>query len=228
MKKLALLLRLTCAAALASGIQTSALAVPSPQTNAVQHINIELTFLTQGPSLNNSPHTNDIRNTVIKTSITTKDVISWLSAATGTNFPAGARLVRVKHFNASTNNVSIEVRYSTNRFDVSQFFNNSTSSEKIDASTRNVVTGLSSGKEYENVHIVYTNSAAINPAPFFHISGAATVDYVSVKSGKTVLVADEVSPTFMDDLAGAGEGTNGVPALVTGSVTFTGTTTEVK
>jgi len=226
MKKLTLLLRLSCVATLAAAVQTAVAAVP--QTNAVQHINIALTFLTQGPTVTNSPHTNDIHTSAIRTSVTTKDVISWLGTATGNVFPAGARLVRVKHFNANTNSVTIEVRYSTNRVDVTSFFTNSTSSEKITASTRNPVTGLSSGKEYENIYMVYTNAAALSPAPHFHIHGAATVDFVSVRSGKTVLTADEIAPTYMNDLSGAGEGTNGVPALVTGSVTFTGTVTEVK
>src|ERR1022692_4023468 len=132
MKKLALVNRLICIAAVAVALPAFKAVAVAPQTNAVQNINVELTFLTQGPTLANHPHSNDTQNTAIKTSVATKDVISWLSTATGTNFPPRSRLVRVRHFNASTNSVTIEVRYSTNSVDVTQFFNNSSSSEKVD------------------------------------------------------------------------------------------------
>jgi hypothetical protein len=131
----------------------------------------------------------------------------------------------VKHFNADTNSVTIEVRFGTNSVDVSQFFDNTTSSETIDESTHNTVTQLSAGNVLENLFLDFTNAPNYNLLPYFHAGGAATMSYVSVKSGKTTLIADQVSATT---LAGAGAGTNGVLGLVTGSVTITGTVTEVK
>ena len=221
-KPLALLARLSLATVMFVGTQ----AVYAASTNAVQNINLQLTFLTQGPYITNSPSTNHIRATVLKNTVATKTVIAWLGAATTNTFSSKARLVRVKHFNASTNSTTIEIRDGTNAaVDVSEFFKNTVSTEKIDGFTLNEVTGLKSGVVHENLHLQLTNAVPFNLIPHFSVGGSATVSYVSVKSGKTVLVADDVSA---QNLAGAGVGTNGVPALVTGSLTIIGTATEVK
>jgi hypothetical protein len=224
MKKLTLVTRLSAVLAFAVGFHAVSV-VAAGHTNAVQAINLQLTFLTQGPYKTNSPATNDITATVLRTAVATKDVIAWLGTATTNNFPPHARLVRVKHFNANTNSTTIEVRFGTNSVDVGQFFTGTTSSERIDHNIYNTVTQLSTGKAFENLHLALTNAPGYNLIPYFHVVGAATVSYVSVRSGKTTLAADEVT---VPNLAGAGTGTNGVPGLVTGSITLNGTVTEVK
>jgi hypothetical protein len=224
MKKITRITRLSFFIAFAVGIHALNV-VAAGHTNAVQTINLQLTFLTQGSYKTNSPATNDISATAVTTGVATKDVIAWLGAATTNNFPLNAKLVRVKHFNVDTNNITIEVRFGTNAVDVTSFFEGTTSSEQIDESIYNTVTRLSTGKLIENLRLEFTNAPSYNLIPYFHVGGAATVSYSSVKSGKTTLAADQVSAP---NLAGAGAGTNGVPGLVTGSITITGTVTEVK
>jgi hypothetical protein len=227
MKKITLITRLSAVFAFAVGFHAVSV-LAAGQTNAFQAINLQLTFLTQGPYKTNSPATNDITATVIRTAVNTKEVIAWLGAAITNPFPANARLIRVKHFNANTNSTTYEVRFGTNHtnsVDVSQFFTGMSTSEKIDHNIYNKVTKLSTGRAFENLYLVVSNAPSYNLIPYFHVGGAATVNYVAVRSGKTTLAADEVTaPT----LAGAGAGTNGVHGLVTGSVTLTGTVTEVK
>jgi hypothetical protein len=194
-------------------------------TNVVQHLNLQLTYLTQGPYKTNSPATNDISATAVRTAVTTKDVIGWLGTATTNNFPATASLVRVKHFNAATNFTTFEVRYGTNNVDVSALFAETASSEKIDASIYNKVTKLSTGKQFEVLHLTLTNAAPYNLVPYFRVQGMATMSYVSALSGKTHLTADTI---LAPAIAGPGATSNGTPALVFGSAAIIGTTTEVK
>jgi|ERR1041385_5486522 hypothetical protein len=216
--------RLFMALSIAIAIHT--LDADAAQTNAVQFINVQLALLTQGEYKTNSPATNDITATVQKTTITTKDLISWLGTATTNTFSSRARLVRVKHFNATTNETTIEIRDGTNApVDVSAFFSSTTSSNKVDESILNTSTGLRTGKQFEVLHFILTNAPPYNLVPYFHVAGAATVNYVSVSSGKTVLIADDVRATT---LAGAGAGPDGVSGVITGSLTLTGTVREVK
>jgi len=230
MKKFPLITRLSAALALVAGVCTTTSVyagnvVVVPQTNAVGFISLQLTFITQGPTLTNKPATNDISATVVKTPVATKDVIAALGTATTNNFPTTAKLVRVIHLSNADQPTTYEVRYSSNKVDVSEFFTNSTTSESIDQSVYNRVTQLTTGKKYENLHLVFTNAPGYNLAPYFHVTGAATVNYVAVKSGKTTLSAYTVSaPT----LAGGGADSSDVPALVTGSMQITGTITEVQ
>jgi hypothetical protein len=196
------------------------------QTNAVQNINLELTLLTQGPFKTNSPATNDITATVTKTTIATKDVIGWLGTVTSNSFSARAKLVRITHFNAATNQTTIEIRDGTNApVDVSAFFSNTFSSEKVDASIYDTATGLRTGKQFENAHLVLTNAPPFDLVAHFNVSGSAKVSFVSVTSGKTVLAADEITAT---SLAGGGAGPDGVRGLITGSIIINGTVREVK
>jgi hypothetical protein len=200
--------------------------VQAAETNAVQNINIHLKLLTQGGYVTNQPATDDISGTIQKTTITTGDIISWLGTATTNTFTAKARLVRVKHFNAVTNETTIEIREGTNApVDVSAFFANSTSEVTVDESIANTETGLVTGKEFELFHLVLTNAPNFNLVPHFHAAGLAVINYVAVGSGKTVLVADDVTAPA---LAGTGRIDVGNPGIVTGSVTLNGTVREVK
>jgi len=224
MKKLTLLTRLSAALAITIGAHSAT--AGAAQTNAVEFLNLQLTFFTQGPTVTNKPATNDISTSVIKTSVATKDVIGWLGTATTNDFPATAKLVRVVHLNAGGDTRTFEVRYGSNSVDVTPFFATSTNSIlMLGKSIYNPVTGLSTGSLMENLYLRFTNAPDYNLLPFFHVSGSATVKYVAVKSGKTTLSADEISAP---DVFGNGLGTNGVHALVTGSISSTGTTTEVK
>jgi len=197
------------------------------QTNAVQFINVQLTLLTQGDYETNKPATNDVSATVQRTTIDTKDVISWLGTATTNTFSSHAKLVRVKHFNAVTNETTIEVRDGTNTppVDVSAFFANSTSAVTVDASIVNTATGLVTGKQFEVFHLVLTNAPNFNLIPHFHVAGLTVVNFVAVGSGKTVLIADEVRAA---NLAGSGRIDVGDPGIVVGSLTLNGTVREVK
>ncbi len=195
------------------------------QTNAVQTINLELTLLTQGSYKTNSPATNDITATVTKTTIATKDVIGWLGDATTNSFSSKAKLVRVTHFNAETNQTTIEIRDGTNVVDVSAFFSNTVSSDKVDESILNTETGLRTGKTFENLRLQLTNAPPYNLVAHFNVFGAAKVSYVSVTTGKTVLVADEITA---NTLAGRGAGPDGTEGLIVGSLVVAGTTREVK
>jgi hypothetical protein len=196
------------------------------ETNAVQTINLQLTLLTQGPFHTNSPATNDISATATRTTIATKDVIGWLGTATSNHFSLTAKLVRVRHFNAATNQTTIEIRDGTNApVDVSAFFSNTFSSEKVDESIYNRETGLRTGTLFENLHLDLTNAPPHNLVAHFNVLGSARLSYVSVTSGKTVLVADDITAT---GLAGAGAGPDGVLGLMTGSVIINGTVREVK
>jgi hypothetical protein len=200
--------------------------VRAAQTNAVQNINLELTLLTQGPFKTNSPATNDITATVTKTTIATKDVIGWLGTATSNSFSARAKLVRVTHFNAATNETTIEIRDGTNApVDVSAFFSNTVSSEKVDESIDDTDTGLKTGRQFENVRLVLTNAPPFDLVAHFNVFGSAKLSFVSVTSGKTVLVADEITAM---SLAGGAAGPDGVRGLMTGSVIINGTIREVK
>lgn len=195
-------------------------------TNAVAFINIQLSFLTQGPNETNTPATNDVTSTVVNTSVGTKDVIGWLGAATTNSFSAKAKLVRVKHFNADTNTTTIEIRDGTNApVDVSAFFANSLSTDVKHASVFHAKSGLITGRALDILILEVTNAAPYNLMPYIHVVGAGKTTYVAVKSGKTVLGADEFEA---DTLAGAGAGTDGVIARVTGSYRVHGTFTEVK
>jgi hypothetical protein len=212
--------------ALAIAVTTLAADARAAQTNAVQFINIQLTLLTQGDYQTNKPATNDISATIQKTAIATKDIISWLGTATTNTFSAKAKLVRVKHFNVDTNETTIEIRDGTNApVDVTAFFANSTSAVTVDESIVNTATGLVTGKELEVFHLVLTNAPNYNLVPHFHAAGLAVIDFVAVRSGNKVLVADEIkAPT----LAGSGRVDVGDPGIVTGSLTLNGTVREVK
>ena len=196
------------------------------QTNAVQTINLQLTLLTQGESQTNGPATNIITATVTKTSIATKDVIGWLGTATTNDFSARAKLVRVTHFNAATNETTIEIRDGTNApVDVSAFFSNTVSSERVDESIFNTETGLRTGKQFENLRLELTNAPPHNLVAHFNVFGSAKLSYVSVATGRTVLVADEITAM---SLAGRAAGPDGVQGLMTGSIIINGTMREVK
>lgn len=196
-----------------------------PRTNAVQFINVQLTLLTQGPSKTNSPAKNEITATVQRTIITTKDLISWLGAATTNNFSPKSRLVRVTHFNATTNNTAIEIREGTNApVDVSGFFDTSDKAAEVHRTTFNTVTKLTTGTVFEFRHFALTNLPPHKLVPNFSLYGAETRNFVTLRSGTTVLTADEITAS----LAGIGAGTNGVVGLITGSLTINGTVKEVK
>src|SRR5690242_5549492 len=125
----------------AIAITTHVTDAQAAQTNAVQFINVQLTLLTQGDYETNKPATNDISATIQKTTIATKDIISWLGTATTNTFSAKAKLVRVKHFNVDTNETTIEIRDGTNAVvDVTAFFANSTSAVTVDESIVNTAT----------------------------------------------------------------------------------------
>jgi len=224
MKKTTRLIK-TCLIAAAVIAACCSIPARAAQTNAVQTINLQLTLLTQGPFQTNSPATNDITATVTKTTIATKDVIGWLGTATTNDFSSRAKLVRVRHFNAATNETTIEIRDGTNSVDVSAFFSNTFSSEKVDESIYNRATGLRTGKQFENLHLELTNAPPHNLVAHFNVFGSARLSYVSVASGKTVLVADEINAMA---LAGSGAGPGGVPGLMTGSVNINGAVREVK
>jgi hypothetical protein len=205
---------------------TQATDTNAAQTNAVQFINVQLTLLTQGDYETNKPATNEISATVQKTTITTKDIISWLGTATTNTFSGNAKLVRVKHFNASTNETTIEIRDGTNApVDVTAFFANSTSAITIDESIVNTATGLVTGKQFEVFHLVLTNAPNFNLVPHFHAAGLAVINFAAVRSGNTVLIADEIKAR---NLAGSGRVDVGDPGIVTGSLTLNGTVREVK
>jgi hypothetical protein len=212
---------------LAASVIAACCSIPAraAQTNAVQTINLQLTLLTQGESQTNGPATNIITATVTKTSVATKDVIGWLGTATTNDFSAKAKLVRVTHFNAVTNETTIEVRDGTNVVDVSAFFSDTTSSEKVDESILNTETGLRTGKQFENLRLVLTNAPPFNLVAHFNVFGSGRLSFVSVTSGKTVLVADEITAA---SLAGRGAGPDGVAGLMTGSIMINGTMREVK
>ncbi len=225
MKKCTLISRVAAVLVL-TAVGQAATVLAAGQTNVLQDISLQLTYLTQGGYTTNSPKTNDISTSVIKNSYATKDVIQWLGTATTNHFPAKARLLRVKHINADTSYTTIEVRYDrTNIVDVSSLFSDTYSSEKVVASVYNTKTKLSVGKEYEIEHLILTNAAPYNLVPYFRVQGPATLAYVSASIGKTTLSADTITAP---DVAGPGTDPNGTPALVIGSVTIIGTQTEVK
>jgi hypothetical protein len=206
-------------------IAISSFSATAAQTNAVQTINVQLTLLTQGPFKTNSPATNDISATVLRTTIATKDVIGWLGTATTNVFSANAKLVRVKHFNATANDTTIEIRDGTNVVDVSAFFSNSYQTNGVQASIYNTVTQVRTGKEFGLLHLELTNAPPYNLVPHFNVFGSETLGYVSLTSGKSVLIADEIRA---QTLAGGGAGADGVRGFVTGSVTIRGTVREIK
>jgi hypothetical protein len=72
---------------------------------------------------------------------------------------------------------------------------------------------------------VLTNAPPFDLVAHFNVFGSARLSFVSVTSGKTVLVADEITAT---SLAGRGAGPDGVAGLMTGSITINGTMREVK
>jgi len=109
--------------------------------------------------------------------------------------------------------------------DVTAFFANTSHSDDIASGVLNEVTGLRTGHLYENLHLVLTNAPSFDLVPHFNVFGFAKVSYVSVLSGSTVLVADNLGAL---NLAGGGAGTNGVVGIVIGSVIISGTITEVK
>ncbi len=194
-------------------------------TNVIQNIGVQLTFLTQGSYRTNFPKTNNISSTVSRKVYATKDVIAWLGAATTNSFPPGAKLVFVKHVNSGGESSSIEVRYGTNRVDVSAFFANTTSSDEFHAATYNTVTRLTTGKTYEIFHLVLSNPTHYHLVPAFALQGGATVTYVTARVGSTSVSADTLSAP---NLAGTGTDPDGNSVLVFGSLSVVGTQTEVR
>jgi len=223
--------KLVALVALSSTVAGRASAILIPQTNGVQNISFQLTFITQGPFKTNSPATNDISTSKIRSTATTKDVIAWLGAAMNTNtftntFSSKAHLVRVHHFNATTNVNTFEIRDGTNApVDVSAFFAGTGASNPIKSSTYHAKTGLYTGQDAELYHLDLTNVPPYNLTAHFHAVGFGSLNFVSVTAGKSVLGTDELDA---DNLAGSGAGTNGVVGLVSASVGVHGTVSEVK
>jgi hypothetical protein len=195
--------------------------IDAATTNVVQNLNFELTFLTQGPT--NHPTADKTKITVNKFRVTTKDIIAALGKATTNDFSPRAKLVSVQDA-TSTNSVrQIEVRDGTNIVDVSSYFTFTTSVSNIisvhsleyDSST-----GVGSGVRYSIFHLTLTNASSAT----LDLGGFATTTHTSIKDGAVVLSADEVEAA----VAGAGVGTNGVPAVVNGFISTTGKTLKVE
>lgn len=219
-----LLFGFSLAATVFTGLQSAQ--ANNPSTNIIQNISVALTFRTQGPTKINFPVRNENTETVLSSAVTTKTVINWLGAATTNKFPAAARLVRVLADNSAGRTIAYQVRSGTNILaDVTPFFAQTTSSDKMDFSTLNLLTGARSGGVYENLHVQFTNAAPFNLVPNFSVGGSAIVTYNSIKIGSVYHISEAISaPT----LAGSGMGTNGLPALITGSLTVISTGTEIK
>jgi hypothetical protein len=191
-------------------------------TNSVQNISFELTFFTQGPT--NHPSADITTIKVDKFRVTSKDIIAALGEATTNNFSAKARLVSVRDA-TSTNSVRyIEVRDGTNIVDVSRFFNLTTSETNVisvRSSNYNSITEIDSGVVYSIIHLTLTQT---NLTASLNLSGFASTKHTSIKDGGIVLGVDEIDAA----VAGSGMGTNGVPAIATGRMNFTGKTLKVE
>jgi hypothetical protein len=207
-------------AALSAAIMIAGVAqINAATTHLVQNISFTLTFYEQGPT--NHPTANITRVTVNRIKVTTKDVIAAIGAATTNNFSANARLVLVKDITSATNVSFVEIRDGTNPpVDVSSFFSR-TESFSVGSSFFNSMTGIGSGVKYSDYHLALTNSTL---TAGLELRGFAVTTHTSIKDGDVVIGVDEVDA----DVAGTGVDTNGVPAVVSGSVSIAGRTLKVE
>jgi hypothetical protein len=203
-------------------------------TNAVQHINIALTFTSQlGTNytyFTNITHTgvgagrvfttNIITNvayTVSHKSIVTKDVIASLLGLPSA--PAGAALVRVQN---GTNSSSIQVRYAGNHVTVTNLTGGQIGNfvAKATKLTDGVVIP-GSGTDFALKQYVLDLTAG-SPLSFT-LWGATETTHVSAHLGKYTTVVDESTA----DVVGYGSDAIGTNEIVTGTISANGTVLEV-
>lgn len=185
-------------------------------TNSVQNIFFELTFYAQGPTTH--PGTNVTKETINEFRVNTKDIIAALGQATSNNFSASARLVSVRDATSTNSQRKVEVRDGSNVVDVTSYFNIAAAETNIlsvHSLLFNSVTGIGSGITDSIFHLTLTNA---NLDASLDLGGFATTTAAGIKSGKTILSVDEINAA----VAGSGQGSNGVPAVVNGLIKIVG------
>jgi hypothetical protein len=218
MTKLAKLTVISAVALLSGLTQTQA-----ANTNVVQHVTFALTYLEQGPT--NHPSTNITVHKAIKVQVTTKDIIQALCAATTNTFVKGDSLVRVININATTNETTFEIRNGTNTaIDVTGFFTLSHSTNSVDAYSTDSATGITSGVTTDITFLTLANVPPYNLLANFKLGGLTATTHTSIKDGKSVIGVDEVSAV----VAGTGADTNGMPAVISGTVNVNASVSENK
>ena len=191
-------------------------------TNSVQNINFELTFFTQGPT--NHPKADTTKITIDKFRVTTKTIIAALGVATSNSFSASARLVSVRDATSTNSTRTIEVRDGSNVVDVTSYFNITTAETNllsVHSLQYSAVTGIGTAETDGIFHLSLTNA---NLAASLDLGGFATTASAGIKSGHVILSVDEINAA----VAGAGTGSNGVPAVVNGLIKITGRTLKVE
>ena len=188
-------------------------------TNLVQHISFALTFYEQGPT--NHPTLDKTTVAVNKFAVTTKTIIAAIGAATSNDFSANAKLVLVQDATLSNGVSIVEIRDGTNTpVNVTSFFSK-TNSNSVHSLHFNGATGIGSGLKYSDFQLAVTNSAMLAS---LNLSGFAITTHTSIKDKETVIGVDTVEA----DVAGTGTDTNGVPAVVNGSVNILGNTLKIE
>jgi len=191
------------------------------QTNVVQNLNIRLTGLEQGRTIDNFRYQATLVDVV---RVDTRRVIEALGAATGNTFVFGSKLVVVTPANGSASR--IEVRDGTNKVDVTTFFAHTDLSDAVHSSLLDKRNGRFSSTMYNIQHFALRDSSVpINL--HFEVSGFAVEEVnpwgtrleieasgagdrngdllilrgsISVGSGQSEVVPDEEPPDTGDDI----------------------------
>jgi hypothetical protein len=228
---------MTAAIMIAGMVQSKAVT-----TNLVQKVNFSLTFYEQG-NTNLVSKKGVLRTTTVevnKVRMTTRDLIAALGTATTNNFSAKAQLVSVRDANSSSNAAAIQVRDGTNVVDVSSFFARTNGDTSVHGSVLDNADGKLKGVAYSLQQFVVADAAATalsvtnllgvlptgtNLNLTLNVNGFTTTTYstLSLKNGATAVI-DEVSA----DVSGTGVDVNGAPAIVKGTIDFSGRTIKVE
>ncbi len=207
-------------AAFSAAIMIAGMAqINAATTNLVQNISFELTFYQQGTT--NHPSADKTTVTVNKFRVTTKDIIAAIGAATSNNFSANAKLVFVKDATSSNAVSYVEIRDGTNSPVVVSNFVHTTYGLTVNSSSFNSATGIGTGESESILNLTVTNAAL---TASLKLSGFATTKHASIKDKNVVIGVDTVDA----DLAGTAVGTNGVPAVVNGTLFIDGKTLKVE
>jgi hypothetical protein len=216
-------LKLTLVALMALGITQARAIILGPTTNVVQTLSFTLSILAEGDATTNG---SVITTPVLKLKKSTKDIISVLGTATGNTFSTKAKLIAVTSL--SDDNTSLFVQDGTNKVDVSVFFAyDQVGSTDVQGSSINTVTGVKTGTDFSIIRLQLQDHDSTTLTAHFDLSGMSTVKTTTIVIAGVVRGhAHQTSAT----LAGSGDFTDSSgthSAIVTGTITVTGTTLEV-
>jgi len=210
-------------------------------TNLVQKINFSLVFYEQG-NTNQNVKKGVLRTTTVAVNtmrMTTRDLIAALGTATTNSFSAKAQLVFVRDANSLSNAAAVQVRDGTNVVDVSSFFARTNGDITVHGSVLDNANGKLKGVAYNLQQFIVADAAAtassltnvLNILPAgtklvltLNLSGFTTTAYSTLTLNGGKIVIDEISA----DVSGTGVDVNGTPALVKGTVDFSGRTIKVE